>query len=182
MSEYFNHTPAVFAVDKYYQIMIPCKKFCLFFVKVGDKIYYDESNGIMCSRSKIHKVKVPADELDKAEYGRESDHQRAFRKRAQIFISFSSHRENSFQNKKLPQTMFGNSKRAFFCIIFLRRYYPYQVKRVFRSTSSSQPNPYSAPLIICGCVIMLAQNAFFVKICTQNSNAIRKNSSVGFSA
>ena len=66
MSEYFKHTPAVFAVDKYYQIMMPCEKSCLFFVKVGDKIYYDESNGIMCSRNKIHRVEVPAAELDKA--------------------------------------------------------------------------------------------------------------------
>ena len=66
MSKYFKHTPAVFAVDKYYQIMMPCEKSCFFFVKVGDKIYYDESNGIMCSRNKIHKVEVPAVELDKA--------------------------------------------------------------------------------------------------------------------
>ena len=66
MSEYFNHTPAVFAVDKYYQIMMPCEKPCLFFVKVGDKFYYDESNGIMCSKSEIHRVEIPAVELDKA--------------------------------------------------------------------------------------------------------------------
>ena len=66
MSEYFNHTPAVFAVDKYYQIMMPCEKPCLFSVKVGDKFYYDESNGIMCSMSKIHRVDVPTLELDKA--------------------------------------------------------------------------------------------------------------------
>ena len=66
MSNYFKHSPAVFAVDKYYQIMMPCERSCFFFVKVGDKIYYDESNGIMCSRNKIHKVEVPAVELDKA--------------------------------------------------------------------------------------------------------------------
>ena len=66
MNKYFKHAPAVFVVDKYYQIMMPCEKPCLFFVKVGDKFYYDESNGIMCSRSKIHRVEVPADELDKA--------------------------------------------------------------------------------------------------------------------
>lgn len=35
MSEYFKHTPAVFAVDKYYQIMMLCEKSCLFFVKVA---------------------------------------------------------------------------------------------------------------------------------------------------
>ena len=66
MSKYFKYTPAVFAVDKYYQIMMPCEKSCLFFVKVGNKFYYDESNGIMCSSSEIHKVKIPAEELDKA--------------------------------------------------------------------------------------------------------------------
>ena len=66
MEKYFKHNPAVFAVDKYYQIMVPCQKECFFFVKVGDKYYYDESNGIMCSRNKIHKVQVPAYELDKA--------------------------------------------------------------------------------------------------------------------
>ena len=66
MSQYFKHDPAVFAVDKYYQIMMPCEKSCLFFIKVGDKIYYDESNGIMRSRNKIHRVEVPAAELDNA--------------------------------------------------------------------------------------------------------------------
>ena len=66
MSVYFKHNPAVFAVDKYYQIMMPCEKSCFLFVKIADKIYYDESNGIMCSRNKIHKVEVPACELEKA--------------------------------------------------------------------------------------------------------------------
>ena len=66
MNGYFKHAPAVFAVNKNYQIMMPCDKSCLFFVRVGGKCYYDESNGIMCSRNKVHKVEVPADELDKA--------------------------------------------------------------------------------------------------------------------
>ena len=64
MNEYFNLAPAVFAVDKYYQIMMPCEKPCLFFVKVGDKCYYDESNGIMRSINEIHRVQVPIKELD----------------------------------------------------------------------------------------------------------------------
>ncbi len=66
MINFFKHDPAIFAVDKYYQIMMPCEKSCFFFVKVGDKFYYDESNGIMCSRNKIHRVNVPADELNTA--------------------------------------------------------------------------------------------------------------------
>ena len=64
MNEYFNLAPAVFAVDKYYQIMMPCEKPCLFFVRVGDKCYYDESNGIMRSINEIHRVQVPIEELD----------------------------------------------------------------------------------------------------------------------
>ncbi len=66
MSEFFKLDPAIFAVDKYYQIMMPCVKSCLFFVKVGDKCYYDESNGIMRSRKEIHRVEVPMKELDNA--------------------------------------------------------------------------------------------------------------------
>lgn len=66
MSNYFKYDPAVFAVNRHYQIMMPCEKACFFFVKVGDKYYYDESNGIMCSRNKIHKVEVPVKELDNA--------------------------------------------------------------------------------------------------------------------
>ena len=64
MKDYFELAPAIFAVDKYYQIMLPCKKPCLFFVRVADKCYYDESNGIMRSRNDIHKVEIPMDVLD----------------------------------------------------------------------------------------------------------------------
>ena len=66
MSEYFKYNPAVFAVDKYYQIMMPVEEQSLFFVKVGDKYYYDESNGIMRSRNEIHRVEVPMKALDEA--------------------------------------------------------------------------------------------------------------------
>ena len=66
MNNYFSLNPAVFAVDKYYQIMMPCEKACLFFVKVGDKCYYDESNGIMRSKNEIHRVQIPMNELDAA--------------------------------------------------------------------------------------------------------------------
>lgn len=66
MCDYFKFNPAVFAVEKYYEIMMPVEKESLFFVKVGDKYYYDESNGIMRSRNDIHRVKVPADALNEA--------------------------------------------------------------------------------------------------------------------
>lgn len=59
-------TPAVFAVDRSYQIMVQVTQPVLFWVRVGETDYYDESNGIMCSLSEIHRVTVPMNELDEA--------------------------------------------------------------------------------------------------------------------
>ncbi|MCQ2457064.1 MAG: metallophosphoesterase, partial [Clostridia bacterium] len=59
-------TPAVFAVGKNYQIMVPVTEQSLFYVKVGDKTYYDEANGIMRSLELVHRVTVPQAELDAA--------------------------------------------------------------------------------------------------------------------
>ncbi len=66
MKYYCELAPAIFAVDKNYQIMLACKKPCLFFVKVADKCYYDESNGIMRSGNDIHRAEIPMEALDKA--------------------------------------------------------------------------------------------------------------------
>lgn len=60
------HTPAVFAVGSEYQIMVPVSRRSLMWVSVNGKNYYDDSNGIICSREKIHRMCVPAEELDKA--------------------------------------------------------------------------------------------------------------------
>ncbi len=57
--------PAVFAVGEEYQIMVPVEKESLFWVRVGDKTYYDATNGIMNSLSEIHRVTVPMCELDR---------------------------------------------------------------------------------------------------------------------
>ncbi len=61
-----KYTPAVFAVANEYQIMVPVEKPSLFRVKVGDRYFYDEQNGIMCSLKSVHRVKVPRDLLDTA--------------------------------------------------------------------------------------------------------------------
>ncbi|MBE6612975.1 MAG: metallophosphoesterase [Ruminococcaceae bacterium] len=58
--------PAVFAVGRDYQIMVPVTKPALFYVKVGDKCYYDHSNGIIRSNVTTHRVCVPMDELNEA--------------------------------------------------------------------------------------------------------------------
>ena len=58
--------PAVFAVENEYQIMVPVERECLFGVRVGEKEYFDESNGILRSRSLLHRVHLPMEALDAA--------------------------------------------------------------------------------------------------------------------
>ena len=58
--------PAVFAVENEYQIMVPVTRECLFWVRVDGVDYYDESNGILCSRSLLHRASVPMAALDGA--------------------------------------------------------------------------------------------------------------------
>ncbi len=57
--------PCVFAVKNTYQIMVRVESESLMWVKVGDNCYYDDSNGILRSYKNIHRMIVPAEELDK---------------------------------------------------------------------------------------------------------------------
>ncbi len=59
-------SPAVFAVGKNYQIMVPVTENSLFWVEIDGKCYYDEQNGIMRSLCTTHRVSVPTEALDKA--------------------------------------------------------------------------------------------------------------------
>lgn len=61
-----NVSPAVFVVGSDYQILVPVETESLFWVRVGDRNYYDEANGIMRSLSEIHRVTVPMKALDEA--------------------------------------------------------------------------------------------------------------------
>lgn len=58
--------PAVFAVDNEYQIMVPVTAPSLMWVRIGDRFFYDESNGIMRSIISVHRICVPMDVLDEA--------------------------------------------------------------------------------------------------------------------
>ncbi len=60
----YKTIPAVFAVDDTYQIMVRTEQNSLMWVKVGEHCYYDHSNGILRSDTKIHRVTVPASTLD----------------------------------------------------------------------------------------------------------------------
>lgn len=59
-------TPAVFAVGRDYQILLPVEEQALFWVQVGEETYCDASNGVMNTLSRIHRVTVPMEVLDRA--------------------------------------------------------------------------------------------------------------------
>ncbi len=58
--------PAVFAVDREYQIMLPTARETLVSVVCGGEEYFDDSNGIIRSKRAIHRVCVPMAVLDAA--------------------------------------------------------------------------------------------------------------------
>ncbi len=62
----FELNPAVFAVGKEYQIMIPVECETTMWVRIGDRTYYDASNGVLRSNSFVHNVTVPMEVLDEA--------------------------------------------------------------------------------------------------------------------
>ena len=59
-----RNDPAVFAVGNDYQIIITTKSQSFVSVKVGDKIFVDDSNGILKSASRTHNIPVPQTLLD----------------------------------------------------------------------------------------------------------------------
>ncbi len=58
--------PCVFAAGNNYVIFVPVKKHSVMYIKIGNKCYYDHSNGVLRSLSLVHKITVPANALDKA--------------------------------------------------------------------------------------------------------------------
>lgn len=58
--------PVVYAVGNNYQIFFVANVSMLAYVKIGDKVYYDHSNGVIRSNTNTHKIIVPMSVLDKA--------------------------------------------------------------------------------------------------------------------
>lgn len=93
-------TPAVFTVGKEYQIMVEVECESLFSVKIDDKTYYDESNGIMNSREPIHRVSVPMKVLD--EVGEYTVIVRPIIERKPYYTQTKAVFEQTFHFNKLP--------------------------------------------------------------------------------
>ena len=62
----FKTVPAVCAVGREYQILVPTAAPVLLWVRVGENTYYDDSNGILRSETDLHRVRVPMTALDAA--------------------------------------------------------------------------------------------------------------------
>ncbi len=65
MNPILRTDPAVFLVGDTYQIMAPVSRETLFWVKVGEECFYDDSNGILRSAVTMHRVTVPAELLNR---------------------------------------------------------------------------------------------------------------------
>ena len=66
LPELFETTPVVYAVRDRYIIIVPVKEECVMWVRIGDREFYDESNGILRSATVTHKIEVPMEVLDLA--------------------------------------------------------------------------------------------------------------------
>ena len=64
--EIFKTYPAVYAVGDRYIITVAVNEPCTMWVKIGDREYFDDSNGILRTASLTHKVEFPAKVLDEA--------------------------------------------------------------------------------------------------------------------
>ena len=61
-----KYAPAVFAVGNTYQIMVFVDRPSLMWVTVGGSCWYDDTNGILRSDMRIHRITVPARALESA--------------------------------------------------------------------------------------------------------------------
>lgn len=91
--------PAVFAVHDTYHIMVQPSEESIMWVKVGDKIYCDDCNGVFRSRTPVHRMIVPAKELDAA--GKYTICERKVLKRSTYFPKTGEVEETEFSFRKV---------------------------------------------------------------------------------
>ncbi len=66
LPEYMLTYPTVFAAGRSYHIFVPFSGEVIMWVRVGDKTYYDDCNGMLRSNTNMHKVELPMEVLDRA--------------------------------------------------------------------------------------------------------------------
>ena len=65
LTKYMLLHPTVFACGDKYQMFVSLSEDAVMKVRVGDEIYYDHINGILRSATKIHKVEIPMELLNR---------------------------------------------------------------------------------------------------------------------
>lgn len=100
MESSIKNSPVVFAVGTDYKIFVPVKDCTLMWVKVGDKCYFDHSNGVLRSAVTVHKMSIPMEELDRE--GRYTVCYRRVIERKPYFSETSEVYEESFDFYPMP--------------------------------------------------------------------------------
>lgn len=95
-------TPAVFAVGREYQIMVPVSENSLFWVETGGESFYDEQNGIMRSICSTHRVRIPMEVLDRA--GEYTVCERAIIDRKPYFPETAETKRTTFKFRPVPKS------------------------------------------------------------------------------
>ena len=99
LPELFASFPAVYAVGDRYQITVPVTRESVMWAEIGDRAYYDDSNGILRSASLTHIVEVPGKELDAA--GRYKIRWRVVNERKPYFSDLGEIEEAEFNFRPL---------------------------------------------------------------------------------
>jgi Icc-related predicted phosphoesterase len=66
LNDHLRFFPSVFALKDCYQIIVVTKEETVASIRIDDRVYYDETNGILRSQCYAHKIEIPMDVLDKA--------------------------------------------------------------------------------------------------------------------
>ena len=66
-NDFLYTLPTVFVIGNEYEILINLKKYGICFVKIGDKLYYEENSGVLPSERTVVKIRVPQSVLDAAQ-------------------------------------------------------------------------------------------------------------------
>ena len=97
--EIFASAPVVYAAGDEYQIFIIPASRTVMWCRIGANEYYDDSNGVLRSETMLHKISVPASELDAA--GEYTIGYRRFRERVSYFNKADLEGEVTFKFRKV---------------------------------------------------------------------------------
>ena len=66
MQEFLSCKPTVFVIGEEYEIVLHLNAYGICFLKIGDKLYYEDNAGVLPSERTALKIRVPQSALDAA--------------------------------------------------------------------------------------------------------------------